>query len=176
MSVFQPPAPAKAVVSLVMKEARLLEEAVRGLCRFLGRIDVVSAWMPFDCTDYYAAEMGAPLLRRMLAFKDLVAQERLAGIKRFTNELEAGLAVDGRRRINIDPGYLLRERFVLASGKNFSHRICIGGGVYADLTLVYRRGAYRPLEWTYPDYAAPAMLDFLEKIRKKYLVDLKGDN
>lgn len=175
MSIPQPPAPAKAVVSLVMRDRRLLEPVAKGLARILGDIDVVSSWQPFDYTDYYRAEMGAPLFRRVLTFKDLVPQDGLAGIKLATNTLEASFASEGRRRVNIDPGHLLRERFVLASGKNFTHRICIGGGVFADLTLVYTRGAFRPLEWTYPDYADDPMLAFLTQVRKKYIVDLKGD-
>jgi hypothetical protein len=175
MSVPQPPTPAKAVVSLVMKDTGLLEPAARGLGRLLGDIDLVSAWLPFDYTDYYAGEMGTPLVRRMLVFKDLIAQDRLAELKQSTNELESRFAADGRRRVNIDPGYLLRERFVLASGKNFSHRIYIGGGIFADLSLVYRRGAYHPLDWTYPDYADAPMRAFLEKVRNKYVLDLKGN-
>ena len=75
--------------------------------------------------------------------------------------------------VNIDPGYLLHERFVLATGKNYSHRIYIGKGIYADLTLMYTKGKFEPLPWTYPDYASENIIDFLEKVRKKYGVDIK---
>ena len=75
--------------------------------------------------------------------------------------------------VNIDPGYLLHERFVLATGKNYSHRIHIGKGIYADLTLIFARGRYEPLPWTYPDYASENMLTFLKQVRKKYGVDLR---
>ena len=74
--------------------------------------------------------------------------------------------------MNLDPGYLLYERFVLATGKNFSHRIYIGRGIYADLTLVYQKGAYRSLPWTYPDYAADTMRAFLTTVREHYAADL----
>jgi len=80
------------------------------------------------------------------------------------------------RRANIDPGYLLYERFVLASGKNFAHRIYIGHCIYADLTLIYRKGAFETLPWTYPDYADQPILSFLERVRKKYAVDIKRAN
>jgi hypothetical protein len=89
-----------------------------------------------------------------------------------TNRLETRYASSDRRRINIDPGYLLHERFVLASGKNFSHRIYIGHRIYADLTLIYQRGAFEKLPWTYPDYADRPILSFLEQVRNKYSIDL----
>jgi hypothetical protein len=76
--------------------------------------------------------------------------------------------------VNIDPGYLVHERFVLATGKNFTHRIHLAEGIYADLTLIYTKGAFQTLPWTYPDYADEKMLFFLEGVRKKYLVDMKG--
>ena len=174
MSTPQTPEPAKAVVGLLMNERPLLPPAADILSRTLGDIDLASGWLPFDYTTYYRAEMGRPLYRRLLAFRNLVAQDALADIKIASNAVEAMFMRDGRRRLNIDPGYLLRERFVLASGKNFSHRISIGRGIYADLTLVYSHGRYRALAWTYPDYADDPVRTFLELVRKKYVLDLKG--
>ena len=109
-----------------------------------GPVDLVSAWMPFDYTIYYEREMGSPLFRRMLVFRDLIGQDELPAIKRFTNDLESEYLDEGRRRVNIDPGYLLPERFVLATGKNFTHRIYIGQGIYADLTLIYAKANSGP--------------------------------
>ncbi len=107
--------------------------------------------------------------------KKLINQDELPEIKLTTNRLEQSFSQNGRRRVNIDPGYLLYERFVLASGKNFSHRIYIGGGIYADLTLIYQRGGFEKLPWTYPDYADQPMLAFLAQVRNKYAVDLKAN-
>ena len=76
----------------------------------------------------------------------------------------------------MDPGYMLPERFVLASGKNFSHRIYIGLGIYADLTLIYQKGSFHKLPWTYPDYAAEAMLKFLDQVRRKYVLEMSKDH
>jgi hypothetical protein len=64
---------------------------------------------------------------------------------------------------------------VLASGKNFSHRIYIGQHIYADLTLIFRKGAFETLPWTYPDYADQPIRSFLERARKKYAVDLNAN-
>ena len=139
-----------------------------------GPVDMDGPWMDFDYTDYYTAEMGKPIYRRMMVFRDLIAQSDLARIKLQTNEIELQYARDGKRSVNIDPGYLLYERFVLATGKNYSHRIYIGHGIYADLTLIYQQGAYRPLPWTYPDYADAAMGAFLMQVRRKFSDTIKG--
>jgi hypothetical protein len=134
---------------------------------------MISAWFTFDFTTYYKKEMGAPLSRRMVVFKPLIAQTQLAAIKQTTNAVEKKYQRQGRRRVNIDPGYLLPERFVLATGKNFTHRVYIGQGIYADLTLIYQKGAFRALPWTYPDYADRRLIDFLSLVRNKYMLDLK---
>lgn len=172
MSLPQKPKPGKLIIGLFMKDKSLFEPVAAELASAFGALDVVSPWLHFDYTSYYEPEMGTPLFRRLLSFKDLIHQGELASIKLSTNRLEKSYSHHGRRRINIDPGYLLFERFVLASGKNFSHRIYIGQGIYADLTLVYQHGAFENLPWTYPDYADRPIVGFLEKARGKYAVDL----
>jgi hypothetical protein len=176
MSKPREPKPAKLVIGLFMKDRALFEPLVADLVSEFGAMDLVSRWMPFDYTAYYEQEMGTPLFRRLLAFNSLIQQLDLAGIKSATNRLEDQYADNGRRRVNIDPGYLLLERFVLASGKNFSHRIYVGQKIYADLTLIYQGGAYETLPWTYPDYADRPIISFLEQVRAKYAVDLIGTN
>jgi len=173
MSRPQPPSPAKLVIGLFMKAKALLAPAAEALAGTFGPVDLVSPWMPFDYTSYYEPEMGAPLFRRILAFQNLIAQDDLPAVKQRTNRLENDHADDGQRRINIDPGYLLMERFVLATGKNFSHRIYIGENIYADLTLTYTKGAFQALPWTYPDYASAEIRQFLLQVRHKYSMDLK---
>jgi len=172
MSKLRTPKPAKLVVGLFMNEKCLLEPAARDLSHAYGPIDLVGPWFGFDFTDYYRPEMGAPLFRRMLAFQKHIQQYGLADIKLITNEIEQKYLQNGSRRINIDPGYLTAERFVLATAKNYTHRISIGRGIYADLTLVFTRGRFQTLPWTYPDYAEKNMLTFLERVRSKYLKDI----
>lgn len=164
--------PAKLVVGIFLRDKALLADIAKLLQIAYGDLDMVSPWYEFDCTDYYTKEMGSPLYRRILVFGELIKQQALAEIKLHTNALEQTYAVDDNRRLNIDPGYLLHERFVLATGKNYSHRIYIGRGIYADLTLIYEKGEYRPLAWTYPDYSAEALRLFLLKVRAKYGADL----
>ena len=137
---------------------------------------MVSRWLDIDYTDYYYKEMGSPLFRKVFAFKNLIGQDTLARIKEKTNELENRFEISGRRIINIDPGYLVSSRFILATGKEYSHRIYIGRKIYADLTLMYsKKQGFKTLEWTYPDYASETMISFLSKVRDKYLLDLKAE-
>jgi hypothetical protein len=173
MSVPQTPKPAKLVIGIITKELKIIENLVTELVLRFGQIDLASQWMNFNYTTYYEPEMGSPLVRRVFAFKPLISQGDLSAFKLATNRMEHNYLRKGRRRVNIDPGYMLRERFVLASGKNFSHRIYIGEGIYADLTLIYQKGSFQKLPWTYPDYSGDDMLKFLEQVRNKYILDAK---
>jgi hypothetical protein len=173
MSVPQSPKPAKLVVGIITAELKIVENLVTALVSRFGQIDLVSPWMDFNYTAYYEPEMGSPLFRRVFAFKPLISQGDLCAFKLATNRMEHHYLRKGRRRVNIDPGYMLRERFVLASGKNFYHRIYIGAGIYADLTLIYQKGSFQKLPWTYPDYGDEDMLKFFEQVRNKYILDGK---
>jgi hypothetical protein len=173
MSTPKPPDPAKLVISVFMKEKQVFDRIFDRLEEIAGPCDIISKWLDFDFTDYYYKEMGSPLYRRLVAFKPLIDQASLASIKVATNGVEKAYLSGGLRQVNIDPGYLLSSRFVLATGKEYSHRIYIGKNIYADLTLMYTKKGFKTLEWTYPDYASTAVTGFLEKVRNKYLLDLK---
>ena len=176
MSIPKSPDPAKLVVSVFTKDKGLFDRIYDRLEEIGGPVDIMSKWLDFDFTDYYYKEMGTPLFRRMVAFVPLMAQEDLAAVKLKTNAIEEELARGGRRRVNIDPGYLLSSRFILATGKDYSHRVYIGSRIYADLTLMYTKQGFKTLEWTYPDYASPEIFQFLDRVRQKYLLDLKAYN
>lgn len=179
MSTPKPPDPAKLVVSVFMKDKALFEPIFHSLEKVGGPVDMMSKWLDFDFTDYYYQEMGAPLFRRLVAFQSLIDQDALAAVKLKTNEIEKEyLQPDqgdkGLRRVNIDPGYLLPSRFILATGKDYSHRIYIGQQIYADLTLMYTKQGFKTLEWTYPDYASESVFRFLGQVRQKYVLDLQA--
>jgi hypothetical protein len=174
MSLPQPPGPAKLVIGLFTKEKKQFKDAAFDLSGEFGQIEMVSPWFSFDYTSYYEAEMGSPLFRRILVFKTLVEQTALPEIKTVTNKIEFKYTRDLKRLINIDPGYLLLERFVLATGKNYTHRIYIGKGFYADLTLIFQNGSFQTLPWTYPDYADQSLQAFLGKARNRLRIELKG--
>jgi hypothetical protein len=175
MSIPGPPPPAKLVCSVLSADlAGLYPVALAGLEALFGPVDFASEALPFDFTTYYDRELGTPLARRFLSFARLLPQDGLVAAKLATNALEAKLAgPDGRRRVNCDPGLLTQERLVLATGKNFSHRIYLGQGIFADLTLVFRAGSWQILPWTFPDYASSAMRAILTAIRDSYRKDLR---
>ncbi len=108
----------------------------------------------FQWTDYYNSEMGQPIWRSYIEFETLVDPSLLADIKLATNEIEERFAVDGRRRVNLDPGLLAPGRFVLATTKDRAHRLALKDGIYAELTLIYEKKAFHALPWTYPDWAS----------------------
>ncbi len=169
------PKPAKLITSVIATDGRLFPAVLEVLAARYGGVDFESGILPFDCTEYYTPEMGEGLLRRFCTFRPLIPRELLVRIKQETNEIEAQFAVEGKRRVNIDPGYICAEHLILATTKGYTHRPYLGEGVYADLTLIYGDGALRPLEWTYPDYASVQIREILQGIRKRYLQDLKEE-
>lgn len=142
-------------------------QALNVLASEFGPVDFLSSPGDFPYTSYYDDEMGGGIKRQTASFLNLVLPESLASVKLRTNEIETALLFDGKRKVNIDPGFLSLENFILATGKNFTHRVYLRDGIYADLTLIYNKGAYRPLPWTYPDYREPEFLRYLDVLRKK---------
>ena len=169
------PKPAKLVMSLISSEDELLMRAMEDLKSFLGEVDLIGDLLPFDFTRYYDEEMGSPLFRRFIAFKELVPRDALADIKMRTNGVEERYSHDGRRRVNIDPGALSAENLVLATTKDYAHRPYLRDGIYADLTLIFRNRSFRPLEWTYPDYRREEVIELMNRLRRIYLNQLKGE-
>lgn len=162
------PPQAKLLASVIYRDEARFADA-RGLfAERIGAVERVSDRFPFGFTDYYAREMGAPLARRFVVAAEPVARDALAAVKEAAESIEEALAVDGRRTVNIDPGLLTDENFVLATGKNYSHRVYLRDGVFADLALVYEKGGYRALPWTYPDYASDGVRAFLADVRAAY--------
>jgi len=164
------PRPVKLIAGLLAGQAEWLDAAVAALVERFGRTDVVSEDMAFDFTDYYEAQMGRDLLRRFVAFERLIDPGELAAVKCRTNELEAELAgrfTEVPRPVNIDPGYVELGKLVLASAKNFSHRVYLRDGIYAEVTLQYRRGKWMAGPMTFPDYAGGRYDAFLTAARQR---------
>ena len=164
----------KLIASLFSSERALVERGIEQLVDIHGEADWISPEIFFDRTRYYEKEMGWPLYRRFLSFKKLIPPETLVDVKLKTNEVEKTYLKGGKRRINIDPGYISLERLILATGKNYTHRVYLREGIYADLTLIFKRGGFIPLEWSYPDYAHPEMIDCFNAVRSRYLKQLRG--
>ncbi len=158
----------KPVVSVITAATELYEEVEYFLAGRFGAPDYVSPQMSFNQTGYYAKEMGTGLVRRIYACPALMRPDELYTLKLLTVDLETRLRVEGKRRVNIDPGYLSLAKLVLATTKDNVHRICIGEGVYAEVTLYFKKGRFHPWPWTYPDYANDEYRAIFGGIRQIY--------
>lgn len=164
---------AKPVVAVMAQSVELIDEALGSLEGELGAIDLLGETYRFDHSRYYQAEMGDELLKRFASFSRLAESGFLVRLKRRTAACERIYRSDaGARRVNIDPGYWSDAKLVLASTKNYSHRICIGRRVFAEVTLRFSRGVLTPLEWTYPDYRTAEALKFFARVRRRYFQQL----
>lgn len=150
-------------------------EEIRGdLEREFGEISYISPSFPFTFTDYYDEEMGTPIERFFICFSTLITPDILADVKSFTNRIEEKYAVDGKRKINLDPGTMSVGNVVLATTKNRAHRIAIGKNLFAEVTLIYHHKGFESFSWTYADYRSPEIQTVLLEMRKRYLSVLKG--
>lgn len=175
MSILKAPDPVKPIAAIFSASRESISSIAELLEEHMGPVDYVSRETIFDQTDYYHAEMGGPLFKRLFGFDLLIEPQALPAIKKRCAALETEWAVEGRRRINIDPGYVALDKLVLATGKPASHRIYLDQGVWADLTLTYQRGGFQPLPWTYPDFEAGELNLAAAEIRKRYLDQLKSN-
>lgn len=165
--------PVNLFMSLIGSDPETINAALLLLMERFGEADYISPCREFAYTDYYEQEMGAGLRRRFVSFAGHVAPDALPEVKLWTNDLEGRFSAGESRRVNIDPGYIAEAHLVLATGKGYTHRPYLRDGIYADLTLMFSAGSFRPLPWTYPDYAAPETMAMLHAVRRKYLEQLK---
>jgi len=168
------PKPSKLFMSLIYADESFFQLGLQDLLVTFGETDFLSETFPFDFTDYYSKEMGPVLFRHFVSFESLIAPSSLPEIKQTTNRIEEKYVhSQGHRRLNIDPGYLSLEHVILATTKGYTHRPYLKDGIYADLTLIYQRGSYRALEWTYPDYRQPNIIALFNHLRTAYAEALK---
>ena len=162
MGVIRDPIPAKLFAGMLSPESALLDDCVDLLCDAYGPLDYESDVMPWNTTDYYRDEMGTVIYRKFIFFKELVDPGALAAVKNFTNGIEERYSLrmpSGiRRRINLDPGYITEAKVVLASTKDFSHRVYIGENIYAEVTLRYssKERSFTACDHTYFDFRTEA--------------------
>jgi hypothetical protein len=166
------PQPVKLFVGVLTSRPSLLAELREPLEQEVGPIDLQSRVLDFEFTDYYEGEMGSGLKRVFLGFHHLVNPDTLVRLKTFTNQVEQSLAVKGRRTVNLDPGYLAAARVVLASTKDFAHRLYLGNGIYGEITLMFQKKDFQTLPWTYPDYRSEAYRQFFRELRTAYMAQL----
>ncbi len=165
-------APVKLICGLIYKEDALYGEVRRRLEAEWGRVDSESAPFPFDLTDYYEAEMGPGLVRRFMSFETLIAPESLPERKIRAIEIEEALRREHGARgrpVNIDPGYLSASALVMATAKDFAHRIPLGRGIFAHLEFLFTKTSVKALEWTYPDLRREPPQAYFRSVREIFL-------
>lgn len=152
MGIPNPPDKALLFVGTLFSNHDYYIEATQSIERVFGEIVMETPAIRWDFSDYYKYELGESIYRKFVFFKNLIQQENLSTIKLITNELEKNLSSDGKRNINLDPGYLTPAKIVLASTKDYSHRIYLKDGIYAEVTLIFKNGQFIPHINTYKDY------------------------
>lgn len=163
----------KLIIGFIYKEDDIFNRAKAILEKQFGKIDFISPALPFRHTDYYEREFGRDLKRRFVSFKKLISPQNLFQIKIITNKFEKKLSDGAFRLINIDPGYLDLAKVILASTKDYKHRIYLNKGIYAEVTLFYQDKTFKPWQWTYPDYKTQEYIAIFNQIRQIYVEQIK---
>jgi len=173
--------PVKLFIGILVANSKFVVQVEERLAAAYGPIDHRSETIPFDFTDYYENEMGDLIDRVFFSFERLIEADRLPEIKRQTNQLENELApllttprTTVKRPVNLDPGYLEQAKVILASTKNFYHRIYLSGGVFGEVTMHFKNNTYQFFPWTYPDYQSKGYLDFFMRMRQIFRSQLRN--
>jgi hypothetical protein len=164
MGIPKKPQDVRLIVGILAANAEFAGEAKLKLTETFGAVDLEMQPVPFAHTNYYKDELGETPLRSFLSFENRIEREAIAAIKLQTNEMEK----IWNRAINLDPGYMTLGQFFLATTKDQRHRIYLGQGIFAEVTLYFENGHFHPFNWTYPDYKSEAYIKFLEKAREKF--------
>jgi len=176
MADIKPFSAVKLICGIIASRQPVFKEAQSYLEDEFGPVDHSSALYEFTSTDYYTKQMGDGLKRKFLSFYDLIDPERMSRIKMRTNELEDIIRLKSatpQRAVNIDPGYMTASALIMATAKDFAHRIPLQAGIYAHLELLFLKKAIKTLSWTYPDYKTELYHSFFLEVRKSYLVQLR---
>lgn len=154
------------VLAFMYNDNSIYERSLRNTVKRFGKINMISEEYTFSHSVYYENEMGINLKKRFVVFDKMIKRDHIVKVKKITDKIENKYLKKNNRNVNIDPGLLTLENFVLVTNKNFTHRIYLKNKVFADLTLIYKKKTgYIPLPWTYSDYSSNETRDFLNKIR-----------
>lgn len=159
---------AKLITGILISQNTVIPSLLQILKEHFGPEDYTSDQIPFTFSSYYNAEMGTPITRFFISFKNLVDPSTLGDVKTITNSIEDSFRDREKRKVNIDPGIMFLSKFILASTKDGVQRIPLAEGIYGEITLVYERKTFRPVEWTYPDYRTDEYIRILNSIRENY--------
>jgi hypothetical protein len=175
MGFSQVPLKVKPFLAVLYKPEIHMDELLKTLAPVFGGVECSYGPVPFDFSDYYREEMGEGLFKAYYTFESLMDRQALPAQKHFTNSTEQGRLAQGNRCVNLDPGYIARDKLVLATTKDFYHRLYLADGIFGEVTLHFRKGEFRHFSWTYPDYQTPAFLEFLIKARAMYMHEVRDE-
>lgn len=169
-----PPQPVTPILGVIYRDASAVDDALMWIEHLMGEVELSSEEFPFDLTDHYEGEMGKDLKRRFFSFDRLADPGMLSEWKLQTNKLEEQCAqrFGEHRPINLDPGYISGAKLVLASVKGLAHRVYIGQGISAEVTMSFRDGEWIKRDYTFPDFAAGRYDAFFSKVRERHLLHL----
>jgi len=176
MAKAKPFSPVKLICGIISSQEPFLKKAEEYLIQHFGQVDFSSLLFEFNFTDYYEKQMGKELKRKFVSFAHLYTPEKLSEIKIQTNELEEKIKEEFKkdfRVVNLDPGYLTSSALILATVKDFAHRVPLKNGIYAHLEFLFSKEGIKTLDWTYPDFKSKDYQDFFLEVRKIYLSQLK---
>jgi hypothetical protein len=160
------PAAVKLLIAVLFHPNAPVEKILDAIDRRFGKRQHTYGPVPFSWTRYYREEMGSDLQKLYYNYETSIDRSDIPDIKLFTNDIERRYSTaDGNRTVNIDPGYVARDKVVLATTKDFYHRLYLDKGIFGEVTLHYRKGRFRYFSWTYPDFKDQNVMLFLEKIR-----------
>jgi hypothetical protein len=174
MSTLKKPKKVKLIIAFFSNSINLLDKTEKILIIKFGKADYKSQDIEFNETDYYSSEMGENIKLRFIAFNKLINRNKLPEIKIKTCRIEKKFSFLNKRTVNIDPGLMSLENFILATGKSFTHRIYLKKGVWADLTLIFHKGDFTELPWTFPNYRTERIKKILKEIRTIYYKQIKS--
>ncbi|MFH1504396.1 MAG: DUF4416 family protein [Candidatus Omnitrophota bacterium] len=162
------PLPVKFLCGFIYSQDEIYRKVKVILAKKFGKIDFESSTINFDFTDYYCPEMGKPLFRKFISFEKLKKPSDFVNIKLFCIKIEKKFSHAEKRKVNIDPGYINEAKLVLTTTKDFSHRIYLNKGIYAEVTLYYADRGFSYFNTTFPDYRTSLYKDVFSDMRKLY--------
>ena len=172
MGTLGEPQPVKLVMGVIYRDEAALDQVESRLAGEVGEVDARSAPFDFDVTDYYEDEMGSGLKRVFLSFKNLIDPGDIVDIKLAAVRLEEDMCREGKRTVNLDPGYMDFNKLILVSAKFLAQKIYLAKGVYADPTIYYDKG-WKDYDWAFPDFRSGRYSDFFDKVRRLYKAKIR---
>ncbi|MBN2654834.1 MAG: DUF4416 family protein [Nitrospirae bacterium] len=166
MAKIRQPNPVLLFTGILYSSEESCNKAINELEACFGDIMAQSPVYKWEHTDYYKDELGDNIKRKFIIFRHPIDPSLLSDAKIKTNTLEQELSVNSKRTVNIDPGYITPAKIVLASTKDYSHRIYLKDGIYAEVTLIYTKGRLTPHTYTYRDFKNPDIITFFTASRR----------